>query len=116
MAHCSLMRCCCSSSTPQAVPREEGNCCDACAPGLRCDTGLCITPASCSFTALHFDYDGLLNKRAGFEQQVFYDLKQFLETNKTPVPPQLARHEAARVKPGSVDGRPKRDTIQYAKH
>ena len=48
--------------------------------------------------------------------QVFYDLKQFLETNKTPVPPQLARHEAARQKPGALDGRPKRDQIQYAKH
>jgi len=49
-------------------------------------------------------------------RQVFYDLKQFLETNKTPVPPQLARHEAARQKPGAMDGRPKRDQIQYAKH
>ena len=49
-------------------------------------------------------------------RQVFYDLKQFLETNKTPVPPQLARHEAARQKPGALDGRPKRDQIQYAKH
>ena len=46
--------------------------------------------------------------------QVFYDLKVFLETNKTPVPPQLARHEAARIKPGGIDARPKRDQIQYS--
>jgi hypothetical protein len=41
------------------------------------------------------------------------ELKKLLEESKTPVPPELARHEAAKTKPGSIDG--KREKIQYAK-
>lgn len=43
--------------------------------------------------------------------QVFFDLKKFLEESKMIVPPELARHEAAKVKPGGVDARPKRDIV-----
>jgi ATP-dependent RNA helicase DDX23/PRP28 len=45
--------------------------------------------------------------------QVFYDLKKLLEESKAVVPPELARSEAAKMKPGSVSQ--KRDSIQYAK-
>lgn len=45
--------------------------------------------------------------------QVFYDLKRLLEESKAAVPPELARSEAAKMKPGSISQ--KRDSIQYAK-
>ncbi|KAF6265401.1 pre-mRNA-splicing ATP-dependent RNA helicase [Scenedesmus sp. NREL 46B-D3] len=49
----------------------------------------------------------------GGDSEVFYDLKRLLEESKAVVPPELARSEAAKQKPGSVSQ--KRDSIQYAK-
>ncbi|KAI8474201.1 MAG: pre-mRNA-splicing ATP-dependent RNA helicase [Monoraphidium minutum] len=49
----------------------------------------------------------------GGDSEVFFDLKKLLEESKAQVPPELARHEAAKQKPGAVTG--KRDAIQYAK-
>eukprot|EP00878_Enallax_costatus_P042298 GHUV01049541.1.p1 GENE.GHUV01049541.1~~GHUV01049541.1.p1 ORF type:complete len:111 (-),score=13.37 GHUV01049541.1:68-400(-) len=49
----------------------------------------------------------------GSDSEVFYDLKRLLEESKAPVPPELARSEAAKHKPGTVSQ--KRDAIQYAK-
>ena len=45
--------------------------------------------------------------------QVFYDLKRLLEESKAQVPPELARSEAAKQKPGAISQ--KRDQVQYAK-
>ncbi|WIA22903.1 hypothetical protein OEZ86_009840 [Tetradesmus obliquus] len=49
----------------------------------------------------------------GGDSEVFYDLKRLLEESKAVVPPELARSEAAKQKPGGVSQ--KRDSIQYAK-
>lgn len=49
------------------------------------------------------------------DTDVFFDLKKLLEESGAAVPPQLAHHEAARIKPGSVDARPRRDQVVYAK-
>ncbi|KAL6526158.1 Envelope glycoprotein gp160 [Orobanche minor] len=40
------------------------------------------------------------------DTDVFYDLKQMLIHNKSPIPPELAKHEASKFKPGSVPNRP----------
>ncbi len=48
------------------------------------------------------------------DTEVYYDLKKLLEESKSMVPPELARHEASKNKPGSMEGK-KRDAIQYAK-
>jgi ATP-dependent RNA helicase DDX23/PRP28 len=45
---------------------------------------------------------------------VFYDLKKLLEESKAAVPPELARHEAAKQKPGAGMG--KRDAVIYARN
>eukprot|EP00899_Mesostigma_viride_P003847 jgi/Mesvir1/13463/Mv16523-RA.1 len=45
------------------------------------------------------------------DTDVFYDLKQMLNASQSFVPPELARHEAAKAKPGTVAGRGTRDTI-----
>ena len=45
--------------------------------------------------------------------QVYYDLKRLLEESKAAVPPELARHEAAKQKPGAITG--KRDQVQFAR-
>jgi ATP-dependent RNA helicase DDX23/PRP28 len=37
-----------------------------------------------------------------FDSDVFYDLKQMLVQSNSPVPPELARHEASKFKPGFV--------------
>eukprot|EP00971_Amphidinium_carterae_P263719 5232239-Amphidinium_carterae.1 len=37
------------------------------------------------------------------DQDIFYDLKQFLTTSQQLVPPELANHPAAKFKPGSVN-------------
>ncbi|KAK9802687.1 hypothetical protein WJX73_005873 [Symbiochloris irregularis] len=50
------------------------------------------------------------------DTDVFFDLKKLLEESGASVPPQLAHHEAARIKPGGVDARPRRDQVVYAKH
>ncbi|GAA0165917.1 hypothetical protein Leryth_010778 [Lithospermum erythrorhizon] len=42
------------------------------------------------------------------DSDVFYDLKQMLIQSNSPVPPELARHEASKFKPGSVPDRPPR--------
>ncbi|EFN60128.1 hypothetical protein CHLNCDRAFT_56582 [Chlorella variabilis] len=47
------------------------------------------------------------------DSELFYDLKKFLEENKAAVPSQLAQHEAARQKPGTVGGG--RPAVQFAK-
>jgi ATP-dependent RNA helicase DDX23/PRP28 len=44
---------------------------------------------------------------------VFYDLKKLLEESRATVPAELARSEAAKMKPGAISQ--KRDAIQYAK-
>jgi ATP-dependent RNA helicase DDX23/PRP28 len=49
----------------------------------------------------------------GHDSEVFYDLKRLLEESKAAVPPELARSEAAKQKPGAISQ--KRDQIQYAK-
>jgi ATP-dependent RNA helicase DDX23/PRP28 len=49
----------------------------------------------------------------GHDSEVFYDLKKLLEESKAPVPPELARSEAAKMKPGAVSQ--KRDSVVYAK-
>ncbi|KAI7836834.1 hypothetical protein COHA_009335 [Chlorella ohadii] len=47
------------------------------------------------------------------DTEVFYDLKKFLEESKAAVPAQLATHEAAKTKPGTIGtGRP---AVQFAK-
>ncbi|RZC59506.1 hypothetical protein C5167_006803 [Papaver somniferum] len=51
------------------------------------------------------------------DTDVFYDLKQMLTQSNSPVPPELARHEAAKFKPGSVPDRPaRRNDMVYAQH
>lgn len=47
------------------------------------------------------------------DTEVFYDLKQMLTQSNSPVPPELARHEASKFKPGSIPDRPTRrnDTV-----
>ncbi|CDY53786.1 BnaC04g44100D [Brassica napus] len=47
------------------------------------------------------------------DTDVFYDLKQMLVQSNSAVPPELARHEASRFKPGTVPDRPPRhsDTV-----
>lgn len=50
---------------------------------------------------------------AGHDSEVFYDLKKLLEESKAVVPPELARSEAAKMKPGSINQ--KRDSVVYAK-
>nr|GEZ80029.1 DEAD-box ATP-dependent RNA helicase 21 [Tanacetum cinerariifolium] len=42
------------------------------------------------------------------ETNVFYDLKQMLMQSNSPVPPEIARHEASKFKPGSIPDRPPR--------
>ncbi|KAL6755306.1 P-loop containing nucleoside triphosphate hydrolase protein [Haematococcus lacustris] len=49
------------------------------------------------------------------DTDVFFDLKKLLEDSKAPVPPELARHEAAKMKPGSLEAKNKRPDVQYAK-
>lgn len=51
------------------------------------------------------------------DTDVFYDLKQMLVQSNSPVPPELARHEASKFKPGSIPDRPPRrnDTV-FANH
>ena len=48
------------------------------------------------------------------DSAIFYDLKQMLQDCNMQVPPELARHEAARVKPGTIGHAPK-PKIQFAK-
>lgn len=47
------------------------------------------------------------------DTDVFFDLKQMLIQSNSPVPPELARHEASKFKPGSIPDRPPRrnDTV-----
>ena len=45
------------------------------------------------------------------DTEILYDLKEFLQANKQVVPAELARHEAAQVKPGSVEGQKKKTTM-----
>ena len=49
------------------------------------------------------------------DQEVFYDLKKLLEDCKAPVPPELARHEASKVKPGSLEAQGRKPQPMYAK-
>jgi ATP-dependent RNA helicase DDX23/PRP28 len=49
------------------------------------------------------------------DTDIFYDLNQMLVQSKSPVPPELSRHEASKFKPGSVPSRhPKRSDYIYA--
>ncbi|XP_058193398.1 DEAD-box ATP-dependent RNA helicase 21-like [Rhododendron vialii] len=47
------------------------------------------------------------------DTDVFYDLKQMLIQSNSPVPPELARHESSKFKPGTIPDRPPRrnDTV-----
>uniref|UniRef100_A0A803PT48 RNA helicase n=1 Tax=Cannabis sativa TaxID=3483 RepID=A0A803PT48_CANSA len=47
------------------------------------------------------------------DTDVFYDLKQMLISSNSPVPHELAKHEASKFKPGSIPDRPPRrnDTV-----
>jgi ATP-dependent RNA helicase DDX23/PRP28 len=47
------------------------------------------------------------------DEKVFYDLKQFLDASKVPVPHQLANHESAKIKPGGFE-QSRKDTMLYA--
>ncbi|KAK9864816.1 hypothetical protein WJX84_003059 [Apatococcus fuscideae] len=49
------------------------------------------------------------------DSELFWDLKRVLEDSDAHVPPQLAHHEAAKVKPGSIADRPRREQTVYAK-
>lgn len=40
---------------------------------------------------------------------------RFLEDAKAAVPHQLASHEAAKVKPGSIEAKSRRDTVIFSK-
>jgi ATP-dependent RNA helicase DDX23/PRP28 len=45
---------------------------------------------------------------------VFFDLKKLLEESRAAVPPELARHEAAKVKPGSIEQKSRKDQTVFA--
>ncbi|XWS13304.1 hypothetical protein CRYUN_Cryun36dG0025900 [Craigia yunnanensis] len=47
------------------------------------------------------------------DTDVFFDLKQMLAQSGSPVPPELAKHEASKFKPGTIPDRPARrnDTV-----
>lgn len=50
------------------------------------------------------------------DSDVFYDLKQMLIQSNSPVPPELARHEASKFKPGTIPNRPLRlDNFFFSK-
>ncbi|VAH11201.1 unnamed protein product [Triticum turgidum subsp. durum] len=42
------------------------------------------------------------------DTDIFFDLRQMLVQSNSPVPPELARHETSKFKPGSLPGRPPR--------
>ncbi|KAF2290899.1 hypothetical protein GH714_016319 [Hevea brasiliensis] len=48
-----------------------------------------------------------------YDTEVFYDLKQMLIQSNSHVPPELAKHEASKFKPGTIPDRPPRrnDTV-----
>ena len=48
------------------------------------------------------------------DSAVFYDLKKSLEENHAHVPPELARHEAAKVKPGGFEKKPRRQEAIFS--
>ncbi|KAF8400101.1 hypothetical protein HHK36_015976 [Tetracentron sinense] len=50
------------------------------------------------------------------DTDVFYDLKQMLIQSNSPVPPELARHEASKFKPGSIPDRPARRNDMVFSH
>lgn len=47
-------------------------------------------------------------------EELFYDLKNFLTQNGQHVPPELADHPATKVKPGTADAVPRRKQVIYA--
>jgi ATP-dependent RNA helicase DDX23/PRP28 len=47
------------------------------------------------------------------DTETFFDLKKLLEESGAHVPPQLAHHEAAKVKPGSHQDRPRREQVVH---
>lgn len=49
------------------------------------------------------------------DTDLYYDLKKLLEESGAAVPSGLAHHEAARTKPGTIQDKPRRDMVQYAK-
>jgi ATP-dependent RNA helicase DDX23/PRP28 len=51
------------------------------------------------------------------DSELFYDLKQMLQTSGNAVPNELAHHPAAKIKPtapGSHQGKTRRETVIYA--
>jgi ATP-dependent RNA helicase DDX23/PRP28 len=49
------------------------------------------------------------------DTEILYDLREFLSANKQVVPHELAKHEAAQVKPGTITGKPDRPKTMFAK-
>lgn len=47
-------------------------------------------------------------------EDIFYDIKNFLVQNGQNVPPELAEHPASRVKPGTIENVPRRKQIIFA--
>jgi len=50
----------------------------------------------------------------GKNEELFFDLKNFLVQNGQNVPEELADHPATKVKPGTVDAVPRRKQVIYA--
>ena len=49
------------------------------------------------------------------DEELFFDLKNFLTQNDQQIPPELAEHPATKIKPGSLqDVQPRRKQILYA--
>jgi len=48
------------------------------------------------------------------DTEIMYDLKEFLKKSGQEIPAELAKHEAAKTKPGSVPAKPRKGII-YAK-
>jgi len=49
------------------------------------------------------------------DEELFFDLKEFLVNNKQPVPTDLDQHPASKIKPGTIpENVPRRKQIVYA--
>jgi ATP-dependent RNA helicase DDX23/PRP28 len=47
-------------------------------------------------------------------EELFYDLKNFLQQNGHVVPPELADHPATKIKPGTMEVVPRRKQVIFA--
>ena len=55
-------------------------------------------------------YTFLTNKN----EEIFYDIHNFLVQNNQKVPPELANHPASKVKPGTIEYVPRRKQVIFA--